>query len=155
LREICSQTGARFLVIGAGALAERDRFDGMELRSWSEAREIADIQEMDVGIMPLPDDPWARGKCGYKLIQYMACGLPVVASPVGVNKMIVEAGRNGFLPNSKSEWREVLLKLLEDRDLCAAFGEAGRARAVTAFSLIAHAPRLAGLFQSVLPPKTR
>lgn len=71
---------------------------------WSEGTEAAEIQQFDIGIMPLSDDLWEKGKCGYKLIQYMACGKPVVATPVGVNKMIVRQGVNGFLANTEAEW---------------------------------------------------
>lgn len=151
LRKTCSETGARFLVVGAGDLAARDRFEGMEQRAWSEAREIADVQEMDIGIMPLPDDAWARGKCGYKLIQYMACGLPVVASPVGVNCDIVSDGDNGFLVNSPEAWSEALVGLLRDPFLRAALGDAGRVRAVRDYSLASQAPRLVDLFNSLDP----
>lgn len=147
LREICAETGARFLVVGAGNLAERDRFEGMELRAWNEAHEIAAIQEMDVGIMPLPDDPWARGKCGYKLIQYMACGLPVVASPVGVNSDIVTDGTTGFLATDNAAWLSALNRLITDAELRRRMGEAGRARAVKAYSVQAHGPRLVQMLQ--------
>ncbi len=66
---------------------------------------------MDIGIMPLPDSPFERGKTGYKLIQYMACGLPVVASPVGANRTIVADEINGFLAKAKAEWRHVLIPI--------------------------------------------
>ena len=86
-------------------------------RAWQAAREVADLQSFDIGIMPLPDEPWARGKCGFKLIQYMACGLPVVATPVGVNTDIVENGVNGFWASNTGEWVAALEKLKGDAAL--------------------------------------
>lgn len=133
-----------FCVVGAGAAAAAaaDRFDGIDFVPWSEASEIASVQAMDIGIMPLPDEPWARGKSGYKLIQYMACGLPVVASPVGVNATIVADGITGLLATDSGQWRAALTRLIDDPALRSAMGQAGRARAVEAYSLQTHAPRL-------------
>jgi glycosyltransferase involved in cell wall biosynthesis len=142
LREICSERGVRLLVVGAGKAAEADLFAGMELRDWREEREVADVQSMDIGIMPLPDEPWARGKSGYKLIQYMACGLPVIASPVGANATIVDHGKTGLLAGDASGWRAAFGSLLADRDLRARMGLAGREKAVRDYSLQSQAPRL-------------
>ena len=139
LRELCAE-GARFLAVGAGARAVADDFPGAEFRAWSEAGEIAAVQEMDIGIMPLPDEPWTRGKSGYKLIQYMACAAPVVASPVGVNATIVEHGRHGFLATTLDEWVAALRKLIADPALRAALGAAGRERIVAHYSLRSQAP---------------
>lgn len=149
LAETCARHQARFLVIGAGKQALADRFAGMESREWSEASEIADIQAMDLGIMPLLDRPFERGKSGYKLIQYMACGLPVVASPIGVNAEIVKEGSNGFLAATGQQWREALSLLLERPDLRASLGTAGRRQAELNFSLASQAPRIVSLFQSL------
>lgn len=151
LREVCQASGARFRVIGAGHQAREDRFEGLDLIDWSEDREVAEVQAMDVGIMPLVDAPWQRGKSGYKLVQYMACGLPVVASPVGVNSAIVSSGGNGFLARAEQEWRDALLNLIGNGDLRRRFGEAGRARAVESYSLTSQAPRLIELFRSLAP----
>jgi len=104
---------------------------------------------MDIGIMPLPDEPWARGKCGYKLIQYMACGLPVVASPVGVNSEIVQHGVNGFLAQTEEEWAEAIQTLAESDKLRARMGEEGRRIAHTQYSLETWGPKLAKLIRSV------
>lgn len=109
---------------------------------WSEAGEVGMIQSFDVGIMPLPDSPWERGKCGYKLIQYMACGKPVVASPVGVNQKIVEHGINGFLAGNEEEWVNYLLRLIKDPLLRIEMGKKGRAKVEAEFSLELAAPRL-------------
>lgn len=109
---------------------------------WSEAGEVGMIQSFDVGIMPLPDSPWERGKCGYKLIQYMACGKPVVASPVGVNQKIVEHGINGFLAGNEEEWINYLLRLIEDPLLRIEMGRKGRAKVEAEFSVELAAPRL-------------
>jgi glycosyltransferase involved in cell wall biosynthesis len=101
LQRLHRETGARVRAVGAGTAAEADRFDGLDLVEWSEDSEIAAVRSMSIGIMPLLDRPFERGKSGFKLIQYMACGLPVMASPVGVNSSIVEDGRNGFLASSE------------------------------------------------------
>jgi hypothetical protein len=116
---------------------------------WSEDSEVAMIQSMDIGIMPLTDSPWARGKCGYKLIQYMACGLPVVASPVGVNADIVEHGVNGFLATTEDEWRQALTTLLRDPDLRRRMGAAGRRKVETDYSLQVWGPRVAAIFHEI------
>jgi glycosyltransferase involved in cell wall biosynthesis len=110
---------------------------------------------MDIGVMPLPDQPWARGKSGYKLIQYMACGLPVVASPVGVNRAIVEPGVNGFLARNPAEWLASLRTLIEQPELRSRMGIAGRRRVLDEYSLGAQAPRFAQLLGSVMAPAGR
>lgn len=157
LRSITQRFDLRFRVVGAGRQAAADRFDGMNLLEWSEASEVADVQAMDIGIMPLTDAPFERGKSGYKLIQYMACGLPVIASPVGVNSEIVVDGENGFLARDPTEWEARLVQLASDADLRRRMGEAGRSRAVERYSLASQAPRLIELFRSVIeqagPPR--
>jgi glycosyltransferase involved in cell wall biosynthesis len=149
LESVLDKFNARFLVVGAGRSAQADLIPGMELRDWSEATEIADVQDMDVGIMPLLDRSFERGKSGYKLIQYMACGLPVVASPIGVNAQIVKDRVNGFCASSDDEWSDRLAILLGDAGLRRRFGDAGRAQAVADYSLASQAPRLVDLFKSL------
>lgn len=149
LEAMCKAHRVRFKAVGAGAAAEADRFEGAELVEWSEASEVAEVQSMDIGIMPLTDSPFVRGKSGYKLIQYMACGLPVVASPIGVNREIVEHGVNGFLAETPGEWRAALDQLIAEPDLRERMGAAGRARVVERYSLASQAPRLIDLFRSV------
>lgn len=117
----------------------------VECVPWSEATEAQSIAQCDVGIMPLADSPWERGKCGYKLIQYMACGLPVVASPVGVNQEIVQEGQNGYLAEGGGEWVEKLLHLLGDPGLREVMGRAGRLRVEAKYCVQQVAPRLAVL----------
>jgi glycosyltransferase involved in cell wall biosynthesis len=146
---VVAEHNARFLVVGAGHAAEGDTFPGMELREWSEASEIADVQAMDIGIMPLLDRPFERGKSGYKLIQYMACGLPVVASPVGVNSEIVAEGLNGFLAANNDGWRQALSTLIGEPGMRRRFGQVGRKLAVKSFSLASQEPRLIQLFRSL------
>ena len=93
---------------------------------WSEDIEIEEMKKFDIGIMPLIDSPWERGKCGFKLIQYMGCSLPVVGSPVGVNSEIIEHGKNGFLAISVEEWKLSLELLIKDEYLRKQFGQKGR-----------------------------
>jgi len=139
--------GARFCAVGAEL--EAGRVGNLELIAWSEDTEVDAIQSMDIGVMPLPDTPWASGKCGYKLIQYMACGLPVVASPVGVNKEIVEHGVNGFLAKSDKEWRSAIETLLSDADLRRRMGAAGRKKVEDRYSLQVWGPRVSQMLRVV------
>ena len=99
--------------------------------------------------MPLPDNPWERGKCGFKLIQYMACGLPVIASPVGVNSEIVEHGVNGFLAETQEEWEAALSTLIADSDLRQQMGKAGREKVEREYSLKVTGPKLVALLKSI------
>lgn len=133
---------ARFAAIGIEAQSL-----GLPMGSipWSEQTEVASIASLDIGIMPLVDGPFERGKCGYKLIQYMACGLPVVASPVGVNKDIVEHGINGFLAETPEQWEQALRTLLVDPGLRKRMGQAGRRKVEQEYSIQVVGPRVAQL----------
>ena len=90
---------------------------------WNEQTEIELISECHVGIMPLSNDDWSKGKCGFKLIQYMACKIPSVASPVGVNQEIIDHGINGFLAKEDKDWIQYILKLKNDQQLYKKFSE--------------------------------
>lgn len=114
---------------------------------WCEVGEIDAIQTFDIGIMPVPDEPFERGKCGYKLIQYMACGLPVVASPVGVNAQIVEHGVNGFLASTNAEWDKSLSKLINDPKLRETMGRVGRKKVEQEYSLQVQSFKILQMFR--------
>jgi len=138
----------RFVAVGVSE--EEVRGLPIEVWHWSEKTEVQSIQAFDIGIMPLEDSPWECGKCGYKLIQYMACGLPVVASPVGVNRQIIEHGSNGFLAQDVHEWVQALDRLLKDQDLRRRMGAKGRERVEAWYSLQVQAPRLEGLMREAV-----
>jgi glycosyltransferase involved in cell wall biosynthesis len=142
LQESHRQTGLRLTLVG-GSISGLDA----TLLPWIEADEISDIQGFHAGIMPLPDAPFERGKCGYKLIQYMACGLPVIASPVGINTKIVRHGESGFLAESQQEWLEAILTLEKSPALRQRMGQAGRSRFEAEYSLQVTAPRLLALLR--------
>lgn len=116
---------------------------------WTESTEVGLIQQMDIGLMPLHDSAWEKGKCGYKLIQYMACGKAVVASPVGVNRQLVSEGVNGFCASSEAEWVSALERLLKDADLRQACGLASRQRVENLYCLQKTAPQLVALFKEL------
>jgi glycosyltransferase involved in cell wall biosynthesis len=115
---------------------------------WTDAGEVAALQQLDVGMMPLPDSPWERGKCGFKLIQYMGCALPVIASPVGVNREIVLDGETGYLARSQEEWLAAFRRLAGAVELRGQMGAAGRARVEAHYSLQIAAPQLLTLLCS-------
>jgi len=143
LANLCRDGRARVRLVGSGPVD----LPGVpvEVVAWREETEVDEIRRFDVGIMPLPDEPWARGKCGFKLIQYMACSLPVVASPVGVNAEIVENGKSGFVANTVKEWVQALNCLAADATLRQRMGLAGRAKVEREYCLQVTAPRLTNL----------
>lgn len=145
LRLFAAEAPLRMILIG-GRPGELPGLP-VEYRDWSEAAEIELLQEIDVGVMPLPDLPWERGKCGLKLLQYMASWKPAIASPVGVNSIVVEEGVSGFLARNTGEWLAALRRLHADPALRQAMGAAGRARVAKAYSLDVLAPRLAELLR--------
>ena len=114
----------------------------VEFERWSLAREAAALDDFDVGIMPLDDTPWNRGKCSIKALQCMAMARPAVLSPVGMNRDVVRAGADGYFAGSSEEWVAHLLELAADRRLTAALGCSARDRVAASFSLEAVAPRL-------------
>lgn len=138
--------GARFRVVGAGPAARG--IEGIDAVDWSEEGEVRELQSMDIGLMPVPDDPWGRGKCGYKLIQYMACGIPSIASPVGVNSVIIDHGKDGFLATNEDTWREALVTLASDNELRRRMGVAGRRRIVANYSLKSQQPVVLKAFRN-------
>ena len=126
-------SGLELCLIGAG------EFDMPEFcvhrHPWASETEVGHLQTFDIGLMPLPDDSFTRGKGGYKLLQYMSMGLPVVASPVEINREIVTPGETGFLADTKKEWIEFLGRLIEDKTLRNQMGAAGREKMIAEYSL--------------------
>jgi glycosyltransferase involved in cell wall biosynthesis len=125
--------GVKVLLIGANT--KDFEFDFIDCVSWSEDTEVADIQKIDIGIMPLKDGFFERGKCGYKLIQYMACGIPVIASPVGENCFIVDHGENGFIADSLEDWEPLLEELVINPNLRRDFGMNGFSKIQQKYSI--------------------
>lgn len=124
----------------------------LECRPWSLDREVNDIQDMDIGLYPLIEDAWSLGKSGFKAVQYMACGVPLVASPVGVTTAMIRSGHNGFLATSTADWVGHLTSLLDDPTLRRRLADAGRRDAVERWSLAAHQPRVVDIIRSVIDP---
>jgi len=137
-----------FRVSGAG-----ESFDAggvsVEQPGWTINSEVSLFNTCDIGVYPLADDEWSKGKCGFKAIEFMACGVPVVASAVGVNREIIEDGVNGFLATNPDEWVDKLLRLMGDPTLRGRFGKAGRETIERGYSLQIHGPKLAEVFRSV------
>lgn len=154
-----SGTTVRYLGALGGALRRlRERVDfelrvigaeldvpGLPVRSlpWRAETEVEDLRPLDVGLMPLPDDEWTRGKCGMKALQYMALAIPPVVSPVGANATIVRDGVNGFHARTEEEWVERIARLLGDPALRARMGAEARRTVEERYSARVHAPRMA------------
>lgn len=140
---LAGRYGSRLIlrVIGARPLEMKTDLP-LEFVPWSLGRSHRDIQDFDIGIMPLDDTEWSRGKCGFKLIEYMAVETPAVASPVGVNKEIVRDGKTGFLATTNQEWEEKLARLVDDIDLRVQMGYEARKRVESNYSVKAVLPLL-------------
>lgn len=117
-----------------------------EFIPWNLDSETEDLLRLDIGVMPLTEDQWSEGKCGFKLIQYFACGIPAVASPVGVNKIIIDEAVNGFLCDSNQGWKASLQKLLTSASLREKMGRAGREKIKDQYSIQSQASKFIELF---------
>lgn len=146
--EVDRHHNCTFTLVGAGALTLGNL--DLNIKKWQEHTEVEDIKSFDVGIMPLDSTPWEEGKCGIKLIQYMACGLPVVGTPIGVNQEIITHGVNGFQANNLSEWTEYLSKFASDSQLCADMGAIGREMVESKYCLAVTAPKMAQLLRGCI-----
>ncbi len=152
LGELQREHGVRLRVIGDESYC----IPGTEVEAlpWRERTEVEDLSQIDIGIMPLPDDEWARGKCGLKALQYMALSIPTVMSPVGVNTKIAE-GDAARLATSPEQWRSTLAALVSDATLREALGRRGRERVERDYSADAVAPRWAEALRSVSRARRR
>jgi glycosyltransferase involved in cell wall biosynthesis len=118
-----------------------------EFMPWSKDTEIDDLLLFDIGVMPLTNDEWAKGKCGFKALQYMALGIPVVASPVGVNLKIIEQGEDGYLCDNQTSWESTLEKLILDSDHRIKIGKCGRKKVINHYSVLSNTSNFLSLFQ--------
>ncbi len=119
----------------------------LTFKSWDVNTEIEDLARIDIGIMPLPDDEWSKGKCGFKALQYMALEIPTVASRVGANTGIIDHGVNGFLASTDDEWIHYLALLADNKSLREAIGKSGRKKVVDQFSVRANSSTFLSLFR--------
>ena len=116
---------------------------------WKSHTEAADLGALDIGLMPLPDEPWTQGKCAMKALQYMALDIATVAAPVGVNSDIIRSGENGFLARDETEWVAILARLLRSPELRERVGRAGRQTVEGEFTATIQTPRVEAIFRGV------
>lgn len=141
------------LIAGEATPLEAIDLGGVNVRfiPWRGESEVRELSQFDIGLMPLPEgQPWMRYKCGLKLLQYMAVGIPGVASPIGVNAQIVKDGHNGFLATAIAEWEAALGRLLEDAALRRRLGEAARRTVEQEYSLDVHFPRFVAAIEEAI-----
>jgi len=143
-------SGTRLLVIAdRPPVLKRIPADRLEFQLWNPAVEAEAILRMDLGLMPLPDNAWTRGKASFKMLQYMACGLPVIVSPVGMNLEVLALGRVGLAATSPGDWYQALVCLYQDRDLGWRLGRTGRALVESQFSRAVVSKKLADIFHEL------
>jgi glycosyltransferase involved in cell wall biosynthesis len=148
LKRLAEQESFRLRVIGTPSY-ECAPVD-VEAMPWRAETELEDLSEIDIGMMPLPDDRWSKGKCGLKALQFMALGIPTICSPVGVNTDIIQDDQNGFIAATEDEWVDKLSRLLRSAELRRRLGDAGRATVEEKYSAITQTPRVYEIFKSVL-----
>jgi L-malate glycosyltransferase len=136
LRRVQAAFGIKVLVIGDPQF----RLNGVEVEAipWRRESEVADLRRIDIGVYPLPDEPWVYGKSGLKALQYMALGIPTVAAAIGANYRVIEDGVSGFLATGEDEWVERLVQLIANRELRRRIGLAARQRVEATYSVLAN-----------------
>lgn len=144
LQELEKRYAFKFLLISN----KKPHFELMSLdyRPWNKASEIQDLMGIDIGIMPLTEDQWSQGKCGFKALQYMALEIPAVISPVGVNTAIVEHGVHGYICETLADWKNYLTALLEDEIKRREIGKAARNKVVESYSVSSNSETFLSLF---------
>ncbi len=151
LREIAQRLEGRItLKVVSSQMPRLDKRIPLRFQPWELDRDAEFLHSFDIGLMPLADNERNRGRCAFKAIQYMAVGLPVVASPVGAALEVIEPGKSGFLPRSPEEWVASLMQLHEDVRLRRKMGLAARKRIAEHYSIQVHAPRLDALLRRVI-----
>lgn len=145
INRITKKYSVRFMVI-ANKNPELP-IQNFQFTQWSKDREIDDLQQFDIGIMPLTDDIWSKGKCGFKAIQYGALGIPALVSPVGVNVNVVQHEVSGFLCEDLKDWESSLEKLITSEKLCQEMGAAGRAHVIKHYSIESVREKFLSLFK--------
>lgn len=141
-------SNVRFHIIGGNFSI--DSISNIYCKTWSIEEEVEDLKKIDIGIMPMPDNLWTKGKCGFKAIMYMSMGIPTVCSPVGVNNEIIDDGENGFLARSDQEWLEKLSILIESPFLRKKLGEQGRKIIEERYSLKVNAHKFLKILKGIL-----
>lgn len=128
------------------------RIEGVDVEAipWTSETEVADLRGIDIGVMPMPEDDWTRGKCGMKALQFMALGIPTVCAPVGVNSTIIRHRENGLLASTDDDWTESLTRLLTSPTLRDELGRQGRSTIEANYSKAIHAPRVFRILKSAL-----
>jgi glycosyltransferase involved in cell wall biosynthesis len=149
LRELAGRVPHRLVVV-AGTRPPHLPGVTYDFVPWQPDAEAAHFQALDVGLYPLDDTPWSRGKCGFKALQYMACGVPCVASPVGVLRDIVRPGVTGLHAEDPQAWVEACARLLSDAEARARMGRAGRALVEAEYSVEAVVPQVMAAFRTAL-----
>ena len=126
-------------------------FEGIKVnrRKWSVTDELEYLRELDIGLMPLTDDIWSRGKCGFKILQCFSVGVPVVASPVGINRDIIKHGVNGFLASSNEEWEARLSELIADSSLRKKMGLESRKTVAEKYALTDYIKKYVSLVEEL------
>ena len=148
LKKLAARESFRLRVIGTPKY-ECAPID-VEAMPWRANTELEDLSAIDIGVMPLPEDRWSKGKCGLKALQFMALGIPTVCSPVGVNCDIIQDDENGFLAGTEDEWVDKLSRLIRSHELRQRLGQAGRATVEQTYSAVTQSPRVYEIFKSVL-----
>ncbi|HXB41683.1 MAG TPA: glycosyltransferase family 4 protein [Bacteroidia bacterium] len=150
LKEVKNKYGDKISIslVGDGTYTNEEL--GIKGLPWIAEKELSDLNSFDIGIMPLPDDEWAKGKCGLKGLQYMALEIPTIMSPVGVNTEIIEHGKNGFLASTTQEWVDCLSQLIESIELRQKTGKTARQTVIEKYSVQSLQARYLEAFREVL-----